>query len=384
MKQKKQIAVLGSTGSIGTQTLDVVRQHPDLFEARILTAGVNADKLIEQAREFVPDAVVIADESKYDGVQQALEDLPIKVYAGKQALNDVVTLPSIDIVVAALVGFAGLEPTVNAIKAHKIIALANKETLVVAGELMTRLALEYHAPMIPVDSEHSAIFQSLVGEDGNSIEKILLTASGGPFRNSTMEELASVTPAQALAHPNWNMGAKITIDSATMMNKGFEMIEAKWLFGVKPSDIEIVVHPESLIHSAVQFSDGAIKAQLAMPDMRIPIQYALSFPDRLPLSVERLDLFRFNKMTFTKPDFEKFRCLALAFRAIEQGGNMPCAMNAANEVANLAFRNGRIGFLQIPEIIERVMEQTVFSNEATLEAYIECDRASRLLAESII
>lgn len=380
---KKKIAILGSTGSIGTQTLDVVSQHPDLFEARVLTAGRRADLLIDQARRFLPDAVVIADESQYHYVQEALADLPVKVYAGEEALCQVVESNQIDMVLTALVGFAGLKPTLHAIDAHKAIALANKETLVVAGELVMQRALIKKAPILPVDSEHSAIFQCLAGEK-SAIEKIILTASGGPFRLMERERLAAVTPTEALKHPNWQMGAKITIDSATMMNKGFEMIEAKWLFGVSPTDIEIVVHPESIIHSAVQFADGAVKAQLGMPDMRVPIQYALSYPQRLTLNTPKLDLFTLGHLTFEKPDMERFACLALAYEATQSGGNKPCVLNAANEVANLAFREGRLGFLQIAEVIAETMARTPFVAEPSLDTYLATDKEARAISADLI
>lgn len=380
---KKKIAILGSTGSIGTQALDVISQHPDLFEARVLTAGRRADLLIEQARRFLPDAVVIADESQYHYVQEALADLPVKVYAGEEALCQVVESNQIDMVLTALVGFAGLKPTLHAIDAHKAIALANKETLVVAGELVMQRALIKKAPILPVDSEHSAIFQCLAGEK-SAIEKIILTASGGPFRLMERERLAAVTPAEALKHPNWQMGAKITIDSATMMNKGFEMIEAKWLFGVSPTDIEIVVHPESIIHSAVQFADGAVKAQLGMPDMRVPIQYALSYPQRLTLNTPKLDLFTLGHLTFEKPDMERFACLALAYEATQSGGNRPCVLNAANEVANLAFREGRLGFLQIAEVIAETMARTPFVAEPSLDTYLATDKEARAICANLI
>lgn len=381
---KKKIAILGSTGSIGTQALDVIREHADRFEAYVLTAGRNADLLIRQAREFQPDAVVIADESLYPYVCEALADLPIKVYAGADALCEVVEAGPIDMVLTAMVGFAGLRPTIHALKAHKPIALANKETLVVAGELVMQLALEQRVPILPVDSEHSAIFQCLAGEVGNDIEKILLTASGGPFRNYTPDRLQEVNCDAALQHPNWKMGAKITIDSATLMNKGFEMIEARWLFGVAPSDVEVVVHPESIIHSAVQFSDGAVKAQLGVPDMKLPIQYAFSYPQRLHLGNGRLDLFALGSMHFERPDMERFPCLRLAYDAIGKGGNMPCILNAANEVANLAFRERRIGFMQIPEIIERTMNNTGFDATPTLDTYFETDREARARARKFI
>lgn len=380
---KKKIAILGSTGSIGTQALDVISQHPDLFEARVLTAGRRADLLIDQARRFLPDAVVIADESQYHYVQEALADLPVKVYAGEEALCQVVESNQIDMVLTALVGFAGLKPTLHAIDAHKAIALANKETLVVAGELVMQRALIKKAPILPVDSEHSAIFQCLAGEK-SAIEKIILTASGGPFRLMERERLAAVTPAEALKHPNWQMGAKITIDSATMMNKGFEMIEAKWLFGVSPTDIEIVVHPESIIHSAVQFADGAVKAQLGMPDMRVPIQYALSYPQRLTLNTPKLDLFTLGHLTFEKPDMERFACLALAYEATQSGGNRPCVLNAANEVANLAFREGRLGFLQIAEVIAGTMARTPFVAEPSLDTYLATDKEARAICANLI
>lgn len=380
---KKKIAILGSTGSIGTQALDVISQHPDLFEARVLTAGRRADLLIDQARRFLPDAVVIADESQYQYVQEALADLPVKVYAGEEALCQVVEGEQIDIVLTALVGFAGLKPTLHAINARKAIALANKETLVVAGELVMQRALARQAPILPVDSEHSAIFQCLAGER-SPIEKIILTASGGPFRLMERERLAAVTPTEALKHPNWQMGAKITIDSATMMNKGFEMIEAKWLFGVSPTDIEIVVHPESIIHSAVQFADGAVKAQLGMPDMRVPIQYALSYPQRLTLNTPKLDLFTLGHLTFEKPDMERFACLALAYEATQSGGNKPCVLNAANEVANLAFREGRLGFLQIAEVIAETIARTPFVAEPSLDTYLATDKEARAICADLI
>ena len=375
----KRIAILGSTGSIGTQTLDVVREHADEYEAYALTAGRNAELLIAQAREFHPEVVVIADESRYETVREALADLPIKVWAGAEAIGDAASLPDVDVVVTAMVGFAGLRPTVAAIEAGKTIALANKETLVVAGELITELAVKHRAPILPVDSEHSAIFQCLVGEDGNAIDKILLTASGGPFRTTPIEELAGVTAARALKHPNWEMGAKITIDSATMMNKGFEMIEAKWLFGVEPERIEVLVHPESIVHSAVQLADGGVKAQLGVPDMRLPIQYALSFPRRLSLSGERLDLAALGRLTFERPDFDKFDCLRIAYEAIAAGGNLPCVVNAANEVANAAFRRGAVGFLDIPRLIRRAMADATRCQRASLSDYLASDAEVRRL-----
>ncbi len=381
---KKRIALLGSTGSIGTQALDVIREHPDCFEAAVLTAGNNANLLIQQAREFVPDAVVIANEESYKHVCESLADLPIKVYAGAEALCQIVESDGVDMVLTAMVGFAGLRPTISALKARKAIALANKETLVVAGELITRLAIENRAAILPVDSEHSAIFQCLSGEGENEIEKILLTASGGPFRNFSKAELAQATRAQALKHPQWTMGEKITIDSATMMNKGLEMIEAKWLFGVAPENIEIVVHPESIVHSAVQFRDGAVMAQMGNPDMKVPIQYAFSYPRRLPLSGAHLDLFALGKLHFEKPDLERFPCLRLAYEATAKGGNMPCILNAANEVANQAFRQERIKFLQIAEVIEQTMQRAAFVTTPDLETYLRTDAEARRIAEEIL
>lgn len=381
---KKQIAILGSTGSIGTQTLDVVRRNPDLFEVYAISANRSVDLLIEQAREFSPEVVCIADESLYSTLKEALKDLPVKVWAGTDAIAQMVTFPSIDVVVAAMVGYAGLYPTIEAIKARKTIALANKETLVVAGELICSLAQQYHTPILPVDSEHSAIFQSLVGEQQNEIEKILLTASGGPFRNFSIEQLAMVGPEQALKHPNWDMGAKITIDSATMMNKGFEVIEAKWLFGVPAEKIQVLVHPQSIVHSAVQFTDGAVKAQLGAPDMRLPIQYALTFPERVISEFPRLDLFKTSNLTFEEPDPEKFRCLGLAYEATHKGGNMPCVLNAANEVVNLAFRQKKIGFLDMPAIIEKTMNHADFISHPTYEDYVETDKLARKIANEYI
>ena len=380
---KKRIAILGSTGSIGTQALQVIEEHADLFEARVLTAGRNAELLVEQARRFLPQCVVIADEARYDYVREALADTDVQVYAGADALCQVVELPSVDMVLTALVGFSGLRPTLSAIQARKPIALANKETLVVAGELVTRLALEHHVPLLPVDSEHSAIFQSMMGEEA-APEKIILTASGGPFRSFTLDQLSQVTPEQALRHPNWDMGAKITIDSATMMNKGFEVIEAKWLFGMEPKDIEVVVHPQSVIHSAVQYADGAVKAQLGVPDMRVPIQLALSYPRRLASSFPRLDFFSVGSLTFEQPDQERFRCLALAYEALRRGGNIPCVLNAANEVVNLAFRQGRCGFLQMAELIERTLETIPFRKDNSLEDYLACDAEARRVAASFL
>ena len=379
---KKRICILGSTGSIGTQALDVIEQHSDLYEAYVLTAYNNADLIIEQARKYNPEAVVIANEKNYDKVKDALSDLPIKVYAGAKALCDVVQDQNVDIVLASMVGFAGLEPTIAAIKAKKVIALANKETLVVAGGLITKLANEYKVPILPVDSEHSAIFQCL--EPGNRIDKILLTCSGGPFRKFINEQLKTVTKADALAHPTWNMGAKITIDSATLMNKGFEVIEAKWLFGVKPEQIQVVVHPQSVIHSAVQFEDGAVKAQLGVPDMRLPIQYAFSYPKRLTLNGDRLDLFKMQSLTFEEPDTKRFPCLALAYEALRQGGNMPCIVNAANEIVNRAFIEDKIPYTRISEIIEKTMQNVAFNREDTLDNYLATDKEARAFAASLL
>ncbi|MBO5025381.1 MAG: 1-deoxy-D-xylulose-5-phosphate reductoisomerase [Bacteroidaceae bacterium] len=379
---KRKIAILGSTGSIGTQALDVISEHSDLYEAYVLTANNNVEKLIEQARHFEPEAVVIANEKHYNTVKEALEDLPIKVYAGAEALCEVVQDTNIDIVLASMVGFAGLQPTISAIKAKKAIALANKETLVVAGELIKRLANQYEVPILPVDSEHSAIFQCI--EPGNRIEKILLTASGGPFRNFSDEELKNATKAQALSHPTWTMGAKITIDSATLMNKGFEVIEAKWLFDVKPEQIQVIVHPQSVIHSMVQFEDGAVKAQLGMPDMRLPIQYAFSYPKRLHSSFERIDFFKLKNMTFEEPDTKRFRCLDIAYKALNMGGNMPCVVNAANEIANHAFISDQITFERIAEIIEETMQRMSFCTDSSLETYLETDKEARKIASSMI
>ena len=378
----KKIAILGSTGSIGTQALDVIEANPDLFQAYVLTAYNNVELLINQARRFQPEVVVIANEQHYDAVQRALSNLPIKVYAGADALCEVVQDENVDIVLASMVGFAGLRPTISAIKAKKVIALANKETLVVAGELMNRLAAEYQVPILPVDSEHSAIFQCL--EPGNRIEKILLTASGGPFRRYSEEELKTVTKAQALAHPTWNMGAKITIDSATMMNKGVEVIEAKWLFGVKPEQIQVVVHPQSVIHSMVQFEDGAVKAQLGVPDMRLPIQYAFSYPKRLHSDFDRLDFFSLKNLTFEEADTKRFPCLQFAYEALRKGGNMPCIVNAANEIVNRAFIDDRISFTRMAEIIDATMQHVAFSRESELETYLQTDEEARRYATSLL
>lgn len=380
----KQLCILGSTGSIGTQTLEVVRNFPDRYGVYAICAHRSIDKLIAQAREFKPEVVCIADESLLEPLRNALQDLPIKVWGGSEAIAEVVTMPSIDIVVAAMVGYAGLRPTIEAIKAGKTIALANKETLVVAGEIICELATQYHAPILPVDSEHSAIFQSLVGEDRNEIEKILLTASGGPFRTFSLEQMKKVTAADALKHPNWDMGAKITIDSASMMNKGFEVIEAKWLFGVPVEKVQVLVHPQSIVHSAVQFTDGAVKAQLGMPDMRLPIQYALSFPERLNSDFPRVDFLELGSLTFEQPDLVRFPNLGLAYEAMKRGGNMPCVLNAANEVANLAFREGRCGFLQMSEIIAATMTKTAFIAKPTYEDYVVTDKEARKIAESLL
>ena len=384
MKHKRQIAILGSTGSIGTQALEVIEEHSDLYEVYCLTANNKVELLAQQAHQFKPAAIVIANEQRLDELKQLMSDMPdVKVYAGKQALDEIVEADPIDMVLTAMVGFAGLSPTIHAIKARKAIALANKETLVVAGELILQLAQQYHTPILPVDSEHSAIFQSLVGEDDNPIEKILLTASGGPFRNCTMEQLETVTKTDALRHPTWDMGAKITIDSASMMNKGFEVIEAKWLFGVDARQIQVLVHPQSIVHSAVQFYDGAVKAQLGVPDMRLPIQYAFSFPQRLPLSGDRLDFFA-QKLEFFEPDLKKFRCLALAFEAIEKGGNMPCIVNAANEIVNRGFLEDRCGFLQMSDIIAETMLRATFSKNPDYDVYIQTDAEARRIAEAML
>lgn len=380
---KKQIAILGSTGSIGTQTLDVVRHNPDRFEVYAIVANRSIDQLIAQAKEFHPEVVCIADETLYTPLKDALSNMPCKVWAGAQAIAEMVTMPSIDVVVAAMVGYAGLRPTMEAIRAGKTIALANKETMVVAGEIICDLARKHHAPILPVDSEHSAIFQSLVGEDCNGIEKILLTASGGPFRTFTREQMQHVTAAQALKHPNWDMGAKITIDSASMMNKGFEVIEAKWLFGVDYNQIEVLVHPQSIVHSAVQFKDGAIKAQLGAPDMRLPIQYALTFPERVTSDFPRANLLDLGGLTFEKPDQDRFPNLRLAYEAIARGGNMPCVLNAANEVVNLAFRQGTCGFLEMSDRIARTMNQVTYIAKPTYEDYVATDREARRIAERV-
>ncbi len=383
MTKKKKICLLGSTGSIGTQTLQVIDEHPDLFEPYVLTANSRAELLIEQARKYQPAAVVIADESKYEQVREALDKEPIQVYTGSDSLCQVVQMEPVDIVLTALVGFSGLRPTISAIRAHKTIALANKETLVVAGELVTGLCLQEHVAVLPVDSEHSAIFQSLMGEV-SPIERIILTASGGPFRTFTSEQLATVTPAMALKHPNWEMGAKITIDSASMMNKGFEVIEAKWLFDVDPHQIQVVVHPQSIVHSAVQFADGAVKAQLGAPDMRVPIQLALSYPERLTSDFPRLDWWHMKDLTFERPDEEKFRCLGMAYEAIRQGGNAACIVNAANEVANLAFRQERCLFPDMADIIAHCLAHVPHQDKPSLDDYLATDAETRRVAEEAV
>ena len=383
--KKQQICILGSTGSIGTQALDVIEQHSDLYEVYCLTANNRVQELAEQARKFHPAAVVIANEARYEELKDMLSDEPdIKVYAGAQALCDIVQAEPIDMVLASMVGFSGLQPTIHAIKARKKICLANKETLVVAGELICNLAQEYHVPILPVDSEHSAIFQSLVGEGDNEVEKILLTCSGGPFRNYTHEQLEKVTAADALKHPTWDMGAKITIDSASLMNKGFEVTEAKWLFGVPADKIEVLIHPQSVVHSAVQFVDGAVKAQLGVPDMRLPIQYAFSFPQRLHLNGDRLDLFKTQDLQFFKPDYQKFKCLQLAFDAIRKGGNMSCIVNAANEIVNAGFRKGECGFLQMADIIEETMAKATFDSNPDLDVYLQTDAEARRIATELM
>lgn len=381
---RQQICILGSTGSIGTQALDVISQHPDLYEAYALTANRRWKELAIQARRFHPAAVVIADETFYEPLVKELADMPdVKVYCGSKALEEIVESPSIDMVLTAMVGYAGLAPTIHAVKAKKRICLANKETLVVAGELILQLAQQHHTPILPVDSEHSAIFQSLVGEDGNEIEKILLTCSGGPFRRFTHDQLKTVTAADALKHPTWDMGAKITIDSASLMNKGFEVIEAKWLFGVPADKIQVLVHPQSIVHSAVQFRDGGVKAQLGVPDMRLPIQYAFSFPKRLHLNGDRLDLFR-QPLEFFEPDVEKFKCLAMAYEAINKGGNMPCIVNAANEIVNAGFRCGLCSFLAMGDIIEQTMQQVAFDSNPDYEVYVQTDAEARRVAQDIM
>ncbi|MCD8030780.1 MAG: 1-deoxy-D-xylulose-5-phosphate reductoisomerase [Bacteroides sp.] len=383
-KKKKQIAILGSTGSIGTQALEVIRRNPDLYEVYLLTACNRVEALIAQARRFQPEAVVIANEAHYPRLRDALEDLPVKVYAGEEALCQVVESQPIDLVLTAMVGYSGLKPTIHAIRAGKPIALANKETLVVAGELINELTQQYRVPVLPVDSEHSAVFQCLVGEVGNAVEKVILTASGGPFRNCTREELQTVTPQQALCHPKWNMGDKITIDSATFMNKGFEVIEAKWLFGLRPDQIEVVVHPQAMIHSMVQFEDGSLKAQLGMPDMRMPIQYAFSYPDRVAATYDRIDFTQCTSLTFEQPDTTRFRNLALAYDAMNRGGNVPCVLNAANEVVVAAFLKDRIGFLAMSDVVEKTMERVDYIQAPRYEDYVATDEVARRIAEELV
>lgn len=381
---KQQICILGSTGSIGTQALEVIRQHPDRYEAYALTANNHWELLAQQAREFHPAAVVIANEAHYEALKEALRDEPdTKVYAGRDAVCQIVEAGPITMVLTAMVGFSGLTPTIRAIRARKTICLANKETLVVAGELFCQLAEAYRVPILPVDSEHSAIFQSLVGEGDNEISKLLLTCSGGPFRKFTHEQLRHVTAADALRHPTWDMGAKITIDSASLMNKGFEVIEARWLFGVPAEKIEVLIHPQSIVHSGVEFVDGGVKAQLGVPDMKLPIQYAFSYPDRLPLQGDRLDLFR-QPLEFFRPDVEKFQCLQLAYESIRKGGNMPCIVNAANEIVNLAFREGRCSFLGMGEVIEKTMQRATFDAKPDYEVYLQTDAEARRLATELL
>lgn len=381
---KQQICILGSTGSIGTQALEVIRQHPDRYEAYALTANNHWELLAQQAREFHPAAVVIANEAHYEALKEALRDEPdTKVYAGRDAVCQIVEAGPITMVLTAMVGFSGLTPTIRAIRARKTICLANKETLVVAGELICQLAEAYRVPILPVDSEHSAIFQSLVGEGDNEISKLLLTCSGGPFRKFTHEQLRHVTAADALRHPTWDMGAKITIDSASLMNKGFEVIEARWLFGVPAEKIEVLIHPQSIVHSGVEFVDGGVKAQLGVPDMKLPIQYAFSYPDRLPLQGDRLDLFR-QPLEFFRPDVEKFQCLQLAYESIRKGGNMPCIVNAANEIVNLAFREGRCSFLGMGEVIEKTMQRASFDAKPDYEVYLQTDAEARRLATELL
>ena len=381
---KKGIAILGSTGSIGTQTLEVISEHKNLFSVEVLTANNNCDLLIEQAKKHKPNAVVIVNRNKYDKVNSELFKLGIKVYAGQKSLEQIVESEEINIVLTALVGYSGLTPTIKAIKLGKKIALANKETLVVAGDLITKLSKEYNAPIYPVDSEHSAIFQCLVGENNNAIEKIYLTASGGPFRGKKAAELKTITKKQALKHPNWSMGAKITIDSATLMNKGLEVIEAKWLFNLKKEQIDVVVHPQSIIHSAVQFEDGSIKAQLGIPDMKLPIQYALGFPNRLKNNFKRFSFFDYPNLTFEKADEKTFRNLSLAFRAMYKGGNSACVLNAANEIAVEAFLNDKIGFLNMSDLIDNCLEKITFVKSPSIEDYIETDQQTRLLANKLL
>ena len=384
MNSKKSIAILGSTGSIGKQALEVIAAHPEDFEVEVLTAQNNADLLIEQAIKFKPNAVVIVNEHHYTKVREAMEPLHIKTYAGENALASVVQMDTIDLVLTALVGYSGLKPTIKAIEAGKAIALANKETLVVAGELITRLASEKGVNIYPVDSEHSAIFQCMVGEFHNPIEKIILTASGGPFRGKTKNDLKLVTKAQALKHPNWSMGAKVTIDSASLMNKGLEVIEAKWLFGLKTEQVEVVVHPQSIIHSLVQFEDGSLKAQLGLPDMRLPIQFAMSYPKRLKNNFPRFDFSQYPALTFEKPDMETFRNLALAFEALHRGGNMPCVLNAANEVAVAEFLKEKISFLEMPDVVEQCLAKMDYVSNPGYDDYVETDKETRRVASEIV
>lgn len=381
---KKRVAILGSTGSIGTQTLEVISQNPDRFEVEVLTANNNIELLVAQAKKFQPNVVVITNSCHYEQLSEELRNEPIKVYAGREAVQQVVQMDTIDVVVTAMVGYSGLIPTINAIKAGKDIALANKETMVVAGEIVNQLAIENRVNIYPVDSEHSAIFQCLVGEFNNPVEKIYLTASGGPFRGYSMEQLALVTKNDALKHPNWSMGAKITIDSASMMNKGFEVIEAKWLFGLDARQIDVVVHPQSIVHSIVQFRDGSMKAQMGLPDMKLPIQYALSFPERLPSSFKRFNFLDYPKLTFEQPNTKNFRNLALAFEALNQGGNMPCILNAANEVVVHAFLTDRISFLQMPEIIEQIMAKANFIKNPLLDDYASTDKEVRIVTSDLV
>lgn len=384
MTQKKKIAILGSTGSIGTQALDIARANPDKIEIEVLTANNNADLLIAQAKEFNPSHVVIADEKKYQIVKDALADFDIKVFAGAQSIADVMDITSADTVLTAMVGYSGLQPTIKAIKNKKRIALANKETLVVAGELITQLCAENNVEIIPVDSEHSAIFQCLVGENLNAIEKVILTASGGPFRGKKRDQLLEITKLQALKHPNWNMGAKITIDSATLMNKGFEVIEAKWLFGLNPDQIDVVVHPQSIIHSMVEFNDGCIKAQMGLPDMNLPIHYAFFFPERIKSDFKRMSFSEINSLTFEQPDKDTFRNLSLAYEAMNKGGNMACILNAANEIMVEAFLSDKIKFLQIAELNEKCMNAVSFIQKPTLEDYVNTDIETRKIAATFI
>lgn len=381
---KKKIAILGSTGSIGTQALEVIQENPDRFDVYAITANNNAELLISQAKAFLPEVVVITNEQKYTLVKEALCNLPIKVFTGEKAIAEVAEMDIIDLVVTAMVGYSGLAPTIAAIKAGKTIALANKETMVVAGEIICELAAKYKTPILPVDSEHSAIFQCLSGENFSSIEKLILTASGGPFRTKSIAELATVTKADALKHPNWEMGAKITIDSATMMNKGFEVIEAKWLFGIPVSNIDVVVHPQSIIHSMVQFTDGSVKAQLGLPDMKLPIQYAMAYPERIPNQYPRLDFMNYSTFSFEAPDLNKFRHLAIAYEAIKQGGNMPCIVNAANEIAVAAFLQEKIRFVEMTELIEKTMHKASFIKTPSYEDYVASDKETRQITASFI